>query len=90
VQGSGPVSIQFPNDSTTNRNVTVQASHFKAIVTNLVVVTPQNGSSTTYTNVIDNLASDPAANSVTVGIPPNRIVTISAWTDVPVAPSFGW
>ncbi|SPE59241.1 hypothetical protein SBV1_3050007 [Verrucomicrobia bacterium] len=41
---------------------------------------PQNGSSSQYTCVIDNLDSNPATNSDNVVIPVNGIVTISAWT----------
>ena len=80
VEGSGPVSIQLPNDSPTNVTVTVTARNFNAIVTNLVVLTPENGPRAVYTNVIDNVANNPAAGTVTVGLSVNTIVTISAWT----------
>ena len=79
VQGSGPVAIQLPTNSDTNRTVTVQARNFGTMVTNLVVLTPENGPRSVYTNIIDNIANNPATGTVTVGIPPNTIVTISAW-----------
>lgn len=78
--GSSSVAIQFPNNSTNNINVTLQASNFNAVVNTAVAVIPQNGPSATYTCVIDNQASNPATNSVNITIPVNNIVTISAWT----------
>jgi hypothetical protein len=81
VEGSGPVAIQLPNDSPTNVTVTVQAKNFNAMVTNLVVLTPENGPRTIYTNIIDNRVPNiPATGNVTVGLPVNTIVTISTWT----------
>jgi len=80
-EGSGPVVIQLPNDSNTNITVTVQAKNFGAMVTNLVVLTPENGLRSVYTNIIDNTGGkNPATSTITVGLPVNTIVTISAWT----------
>jgi len=81
VEGSGPVAIQLPTNSDTNRTVTVQARNFNAIVTNLVVLTPENGPRSIYTNIIDNTGNNnPATGTVTVGLPVNAVVTVSAWT----------
>jgi hypothetical protein len=76
----GPVSIQLPFGSTTNRTVTVQARGFGASVPISVALTPDSGPRTVYLATIDNLTTDPAQVVVNVTVPVNMVVTVNAWT----------
>lgn len=78
--GSAPVLVQLPFGSTTNRTVTVRAQDFKALVPIAVTLTPEQGSAVVYTNVIDNLAANPATNIFNVVVPVNVVVNVNAWT----------
>jgi hypothetical protein len=77
---SGPVSVQLPYGSTTNRTVTVQARGFNSSVPIAVALTPDTGSRTVYQATIDNVANDPAQVTINVVVPVNVVVTINAWT----------
>lgn len=83
VEGSGPVTIQLPDNSPTNQTVTVQARGFAASIPIQVAVTPQSGSRTIYPAFIDNVGNNPTNVTVPVIIPPNTIATIEVWTKVP-------
>jgi hypothetical protein len=78
--GSGPVFIQLPFGSTSNRTVTVQARDFNALVPIDVVLTPDNGISATYAATIDNQAANPAQVVVNVVVPVNVQTAVHAWT----------
>jgi hypothetical protein len=77
---SGPVSVQLPYGSTTNRTVTVQARGFNSSVPIAVALTPDTGPRTVYQATIDNVANDPAQVTINVVVPVNVVVTINAWT----------
>jgi hypothetical protein len=77
---TGPVSIQLPYGSTTNRTITLQARGFNASVPVAIALTPDTGLRTVYQATIDNLANDPAQVVVNVVVPVNVVVTVNAWT----------
>ncbi|HTD65422.1 MAG TPA: hypothetical protein VK846_02690, partial [Candidatus Limnocylindria bacterium] len=76
---AGPVTIQLPFGSTTNRTVTVQARGFGASVPIAVALTPDSGPRTVYLATIDN-SVDPAQVVINVTLPVNMVVTVNAWT----------
>jgi hypothetical protein len=76
----GPVTVQLPFGSSSNRTVTVQASDFNAMVPISVVLTPDSGLPVIYQATIDIVASNPAQTVVNVAVPINVVVTIHAWT----------
>ncbi len=79
--GTGaPVIVQLPFGSTTNRTVTVRAQDFNSPVPVAVVLTPEQGLPTVYTNTIDNLSANPATNVFNVVVPVNVVVNVNAWT----------
>jgi len=75
-----PVTFYLPPNSPTNQTVTVQASNFGAVVPIRVVLTPDNGSSSSYDAQIDNTANNPASVEVPVVVPVNVRVQVNAWT----------
>lgn len=77
---NGPVTIQLPFNSTTNRTVTVQARDFNAVVPISVALTPDAGRAVVYQGTIDNLAGNPAQTTINVTVPVNTVVTVNAWT----------
>ena len=77
---SAPVSFTLPQDSSTNQTVRVQASNFGAVVPIRVVLTPDNGSSTSYITNIDNSVNNPVSVTVPVVVPVNVQVQVNAWT----------
>lgn len=77
---SSAVSFTLPQDSSPNQQVTVQATHFGAVVPIRVVLTPDNGSSTSYDAQIDNIAAGSASVTVDVVVPVNVNVSVKAWT----------
>jgi hypothetical protein len=77
---SSPVFFTLPQDSSTNQTVRVQASNFGAVVPIRVVLTPDNGSSTSYITNIDNSVNNPASVTVPVVMPVNVQVQVNAWT----------
>ena len=77
---SSPVFFTLPQDSSTNQTVQVQASNFGAVVPIRVVLTPDNGSSTSYITNIDNSVNNPASVTVPVVLPVNVQVQVNAWT----------
>jgi hypothetical protein len=80
VGAASPVIVQLPFGSTSNRTVTVRAQDFNAAIPVAVVLTPEQGSPIVYTNVIDNLATNPTTNVFNVVIPVNVVVKVNAWT----------
>ncbi len=76
----GPVTIQLPFNSTTNRTVVVQARDFNAIVPISVALTPDSGRAVVYQGSIDNTANNPAQATLNVVVPVNVVVTVNAWT----------
>ncbi len=76
----GPVTVQLPFGSSSNRTVTVQARDFNASVPINVVLTPDSGPRQVYATTIDNQTSNPAQAVVNVTIPVNVVVTVNAWT----------
>jgi hypothetical protein len=76
---AGPVFVQLPFGSTTNRTVTVQARDFNALVPINVVLTPDNGVPQTYAAQIDNRTVNPAQVIVNIALPVNVQVAINAW-----------
>jgi hypothetical protein len=76
---SSSVFFMLPLGSSTNQTVTVQASNFGAVVPIRVVLTPDNGPSSSYDTNIDNTAS-PASVTVPVVVPVNMQVQVNAWT----------
>ena len=77
---ASPVFFTLPQGSSTNQNVTVQASNFGAQVPIRVVLTPDNGSSSSYDAQIDNTTVNPATVTVPVVVPVNVQVHVNAWT----------
>lgn len=77
---NGPVTIQLPFGSSSNRTVTVQARDFNAVVPISVVLTPDSGRPSVYLSTIDNQASNPAQTVVDVTVPVNTVVSVNAWT----------
>jgi hypothetical protein len=77
---NGPVTIQLPFGSSSNRTVTVQARDFNAVVPISVVLTPDSGRAQVYLSTIDNAASNPAQATVDVTVPVNTVVSVNAWT----------
>jgi len=74
------VFFTLPQGSSTNQNVIVQASNFSNSVSIRVVLTPDNGSSTSYDTQIDNTTVNPASVTVPVVLPVNVQVQVNAWT----------
>ena len=74
-----PMFFMLPKGADTNQNVTVQASNFGRVVPIRVVLTPDNGPSSSYDSQIDNTAG-PASVTVPVVVPVNVQVQINAWT----------
>lgn len=74
------VNVTLPLGSPTNQTVRIQARDFQGIVPIIVVVTPENGPSTTYAAEINMGAGPVAETNVTVVIPPNTFTRINAWT----------
>ncbi len=75
-----PVFFMLPPGTSPNQTVTVQASNFGAVVPIRVVLTPDNGSATSYDVQIDNSAAGSASVTVPVVMPVNMQVHIEAWT----------
>lgn len=80
VGAGSAVSFTLPQDSSTNQTVTVQASNFGAPVPIRVVLTPDNGPSSSYETTIDNSTLNPASVTVPVVVPVNVQVHVNAWT----------
>jgi len=76
---SAPVFFTLPWGSATNQTVTVQANNFGGVVPIRVVLTPDNGPSSSYDTNIDNTVS-PASVTVPVVVPVNVQVQVNAWT----------
>ena len=76
----GPVTVQLPFGSSTNRTVTVQARDFNSVVPISLVLTPDSGRPQIYQGSIDNAASNPAQTTIDVTVPVNVVVSVSAWT----------
>ena len=76
---NSPVFFVLPLGSSTNQTVTVQASNFGAVVPIRVVLTPDNGPSSSYDTNINNTDS-PASVTVPVVVPVNVQVQVNAWT----------
>lgn len=74
------VNVTLPLGSPTNQTVRIQARDFQGIVPISVVVTPENGPSTTYAAEINMGAGPVAETNLTVAIPPNTVTRINAWT----------
>ena len=74
------VNVTLPLGSPTNQTVRIQARDFQGIVPISVVVTPENGPSTTYAAEISMGAGPVAETNLTVAIPPNTVTRINAWT----------
>jgi hypothetical protein len=77
---NSPVFFTLPQGSSTNQNVIVQASNFSNSVPIRVVLTPDNGSLTSYDTQIDNTTVNPASVTVPVVLPVNVQVQVNAWT----------
>ena len=74
------VEVDLPAGSSQNRTVKVRARDFTGTVPIRVVVTPENGASTTYDAQLDMSAGNPVDTSVDVVIPVGGISRIQAWT----------
>ena len=68
----------LPRGASTNQTVTVQARNFNAQVPIRVVLTPDNGLSSSYDTNIDDTVS-PASVTVPVVVPVNVQVQVNAW-----------
>jgi hypothetical protein len=79
VGANAPVFFYLAQGSSTNQTVTVQASNFGSLVPIRVVLTPDNGPSSSYDTDIDNTVS-PASVIVPVVVPVNVQVHVNAWT----------
>jgi hypothetical protein len=79
-EGSGPVLINLPFGSDSNRTVTVQAEGFDAQVPIRVVLTPASGLRVVYDTTIDNVASNPATTIGKVVVPVNNTTLVNTWT----------
>lgn len=79
----GPVQVELPPGASTNQTVKLRARDFTGLVPINVVVTPEYGPSTTYTNQID-MSTNPAELLVNVVLPSSSttrtISRINAWT----------
>jgi len=80
VPADGPVFFMLPQDSNTNQTVRVRATDFKRVVPIRVVLTPDNGPSSSYDAEIDNSAAGSAEIEVSVVVPVNVQVHVNAWT----------
>ena len=76
---NSPVFFILPQGASTNQTVTVQARNFNALVPIRVVLTPDNGPSSSYDTNIDNTVSS-ASVTVPVVVPVNVQVHVNAWT----------
>jgi hypothetical protein len=76
---NSPVFFMLPQGASTNQTVTVQARNFNALVPIRVVLTPDNGPSSSYDTNIDNTVSS-ASVTVPVVVPVNVQVHVNAWT----------
>jgi hypothetical protein len=76
----GPVTVQLPFGSSSNRTVTVQARDFNGVVPISLVLTPDSGRAQIYQGSIDNAAANPAQTTIDVTIPVNVVVSVNAWT----------
>lgn len=75
------VRIQLPFGSDTNRNVILQAKDFGTDVPVRLTFTPDSGQRIVIdTNIVNTAGANPATVTVPVGLPPNTLVTIHAWT----------
>ncbi len=77
---SGNVTITLPFGSDPNRTVVVQARDFQGVVPISVVLTPDNGTATTYPASIDMSGGNPSSATVNVTFPVNVRTTVNAWT----------
>jgi hypothetical protein len=77
---SAPVFFMLPQGSSTNQTVRVQASNFGGLVPIRVVLTPDNGPSSSFDAQIDNSTTNPASVTVPVVVPVNVQVQVNAWT----------
>lgn len=77
---SSTVRIQLPFGSDTNRTVTLQARDFGTDVPVRVAFTPDSGPRIVVDTNIVNTTVNPASVVVPVGLPPNTLVTVHAWT----------
>lgn len=80
VPANSPVFFMLPQDSNTNQTVRVRATEFKRVVPIRVVLTPDNGPSSSYDAEIDNSAAGSAEIEVQVVVPVNVQVHVNAWT----------
>lgn len=76
---NSPVFFMLPQGASTNQTVTVQARNFNALVPIRVVLTPDNGPSSSYDTNINNTIT-PASVTVPVVVPVNVLVQVNAWT----------
>lgn len=74
------VRIQLPFGSDTNRTIRIQARDFGTVVPIRVTLTPDSGRRIEVDATIANTTTNPAEVTVPVGLPPNTLVTIHAWT----------
>jgi hypothetical protein len=79
VGATNAAQFQLPAGPATNLNITVRASGFTNDVPIRLVVTPQNGTYTSYDAVIP-ISGNPAQTNITVLIPNDTVSTINAWT----------
>ncbi len=75
---AGPVLVDLPAGSSTNRTVTIQARDFTNSVPVRIVVIPENRASLTY-DVTITMTNNPAQLVVPVIIPDGTVSRINAW-----------
>jgi hypothetical protein len=75
-------AVQFvlPAEASTNQTVTVQARNFTNDVPIRVVITPENGPSSSFDAVILQASGNPPSATVPVIIPAGSVCQINAWT----------
>ena len=76
---NGPVTIQLPAGANPTNIVTLRAQDFTNAVPVRLVLTPENGASTSYDFTI-NMTSNPAQTNVTVVLPIGVPIRVDAWT----------
>lgn len=77
---AGPVIVELPFGSTTNRTVSVQARDFGGVVPIRLVLTPEAGVPQVYDATINNSTLNPATTNINVTVPVNTRVAVQAWT----------
>jgi len=75
-----PTQVLLPGGSPATQTIRVRARDFGQVVPIRVVLTPDNGSSSTFDSQIDNSGVNPAETTVNVTFPANVLTRVSVYT----------